>query len=117
VVEHGFRGQQRHSLELWWLPGREPPTTPGEAPAAAAARMLRRGSFMLRDDGAPFRPGEWQASDFSDPEVRRRGRGIGLDIIHQVMRDVAYHPATPRGNITVLTFGPRFASGVSREGN
>jgi serine phosphatase RsbU (regulator of sigma subunit)/anti-sigma regulatory factor (Ser/Thr protein kinase) len=117
VVEHGFRGQPQHSLELWWLPGREQPMVSGEAPAAAAARMLRRGSFVLRDDGTPFLPGEWKASDFSDPEVRRRGRGIGLDIIHQVMREVAYHPATPRGNITILTFGPRIAAGVSREGN
>ncbi len=79
------------------------------------AQRLRFGCFILRDDGHAFQPGRWRETDFSDPGTRRRGRGIGLDIIHRVMRELRYQPATPRGNITLLVFGPRLGA-ASEEG-
>ena len=42
-----------------------------------------------------------------DPGVRKRGRGLGLDIIHGTMTGIAYHPGTEQGNITILDWDPR----------
>ncbi len=100
VVEHGLRGDAERTFELWWRPASE------SANGADAANEARRGLFVLRDDGAAFDPRQRTASDFTDAEVRKRGRGIGLDIVRRVMRGVAYFPATSRGNLTVLAFGP-----------
>ena len=74
-----------------------------------------RGVFVLRDDGAPFRIEQWNGLDFDNPAVRGRGRGFGLEIIHRVMSNVVYHPATARGNITLLTFGPRTVAPIEEE--
>ena len=38
--------------------------------------------------------------------MRRRGRGIGLEIIHSAMNRVAYHPRTREGNVTLMIFDP-----------
>ena len=102
-------------MELWWLATRDREPASAAVGNERAAWHLRKGGFVLRDDGRTYRPESWRESDFNDPGVRLRGRGIGLDIVHRVMREVAYHPATPRGNITLLTFGPR-ARVPSREG-
>ncbi len=107
VVEHGYDHDERRSMELWWLATREREPASAGSDNERSAWHLRKGGFVLRDDGLTYRPDAWRESDFSDPGVRRRGRGIGLDIVHRVMREVAYHPSTPRGNITLLTFGPR----------
>ncbi len=107
VAEHGYADSGRLSFELWWLPPRAVAPPWGASPAEVAAAALREGAFVLRDDAAPFDPGNRKESDFTDPAVRRRGRGIGLDIIHRVMHEVRYHPATTRGNILVMKFGPR----------
>lgn len=106
VAEHGYAGDATKTFDLWWL---RPAKTLAAAPGGEGDRVawgLRNGCFVLRDDGQPFRPSRWRESDFSDPGTRRRGRGIGLDIIHRVMHEVSYQPATPRGNITLLVFGP-----------
>lgn len=110
VAEHGFGEQGDHTFELWWQPPRADETT-----GQPADERARRGAFVVRDDGTPFRPENRKGLDFDNPGVRRRGRGLGLEIIHRVMHDVSYHPATTRGNITLLTFGPRSTSSV-REG-
>ena len=60
-----------------------------------------------RDHGIPFDPHSRKRPDFTDPDTRKRGRGLGLEIIHRVMRAVAYYPSTPLGNITVLEWDPR----------
>lgn len=114
IAEHGYANRPARAFQLWWLAGS------GESPSGADAgarssHVLRHGSFVIRDDGTAFRPDTWKASDFSDPSVRRRGRGIGLDIIHNVMRGVGYHPGTARGNITVLAFGPKAAGDTRKE--
>lgn len=109
VVEHGYHEDPTRSFELWWVPLRAD-VVPDRATSATpeeAARALRRGCFVVRDDGEPFRPDHWRASDFNNPSIRKRGRGIGLDIIHLVMDTAIYHPSTSRGNVTVLSFGPR----------
>lgn len=108
VAEHGYGHDPAGQCEVWWVPaegdaerGRTRPR-PG---AADAARRLREGWFLIRDDGAPFSANEWKTKDFSDPRVRRRGRGLGLEIIHRAMRNVVYYPSTPVGNITWMCFG------------
>jgi serine phosphatase RsbU (regulator of sigma subunit)/anti-sigma regulatory factor (Ser/Thr protein kinase) len=96
VVEHGYGNDAARTLELWWLPGDE--LKAGPAP---------RGCFILRDQGRPFRPDRSKETDYDDAQVRKRGRGFGLDIIHRTMSGVAYHPGTKVGNITVLDWDPR----------
>ena len=67
---------------------------------------LGTGYFLLRDQGKTFRAENWKRTDFTDRRAWKRGRGIGLDIIHRGMSLVSYHPATPEGNITVMAFDP-----------
>ena len=110
VCEHGYRDMPTGEFELWWLPetdghARLLSETASPDPGTAGA-IVRRGVFILRDDGVPFTSEQWAASDFGDPAVRLRGRGFGLDIIHRMMREVAYQPATARGNVTLLAFDP-----------
>ena len=107
VAEHGFGEQGAHTFELWWQPPRSE-----ESAGQPADERARRGVFVVRDGGAPFRPENRQGLDFDNPGVRKRGRGLGLEIIHRVMCEVSYHPKTTRGNITLLRFGPRSASSL-----
>ena len=109
VAEHGFGEAGAHTFELWWQPPR-----PDDGAGLPAVERARRGAFVVRDDGAPFRPDNRKGLDFDNPGVRRRGRGLGLEIIHRVMHEVGYHPGTSRGNITLLTFGPRDAAALTR---
>ena len=90
VVEHGCGEGHRGVIEVWWLPHRDADGDPG------------RGTFVVRDDGRPFLPGERKPADFSDPAVRARGRGLGLEIVHRAAARVRYVPATPRGNLTEI---------------
>ncbi|HYM82005.1 MAG TPA: SpoIIE family protein phosphatase [Candidatus Limnocylindria bacterium] len=105
IAEHGCGNDGQRGFELWWLP----PAVAEPTSQLERAALVREGMFVIRDDGAPFRPDSWKATDFSDQSLWKRGRGIGLDIIHRAMNQVIYQPATPRGNITSLTFGPRTA--------
>jgi len=93
IIEHACGLDANQCFDIWWIP------------EAAAA-----GHFLLHDRGRSFRYQDWQPSHFSDPDVRRRGRGFGLDIVNRVMHRVEYHPATPEGNITLLTFDPQKSS-------
>jgi serine phosphatase RsbU (regulator of sigma subunit) len=107
VVEHGYGGDAARHVDLWWLPDREPAAQgPSPAPTTDLDARVRAGCFVLRDHGQSFRPDGWQRSDFLDPAVRRRGRGLGLDILHLTLRDVIYHPETEAGNVTLMTFDP-----------
>jgi anti-sigma regulatory factor (Ser/Thr protein kinase) len=80
LVEHAYGGDPTRTLEIWWIPD---------------------DTFLIRDHGAPFRPRR-ELNDFGDPEVRRRGRGFGFEMIHLAMSDVAYYPGTAVGNLTTL---------------
>lgn len=95
VVEHGGGENAGQPFELWWAPGSD-----------AGAADLEHGYFLIRDQGVPFNAKNWEATNFSDPAVWKRGRGFGLDIIHRVMNRVEYHPGTPQGNLTLLVFVP-----------
>ncbi len=95
VAEHGY-GVTGEEFELWWVPR--------QVDSEFEASIL--GHFVVLDDGLPFSAENWTASDFNDPAVRRRTRGFGLDIIHRVMSEVLYRPATSQGNITILAFDP-----------
>jgi len=86
ILEHGYGGDPAARLDLWWIPG-------GDAPR-----------FVVLDHGAPFSANDWKGKDLQSPAVRRHGRGLGLEIIHRAMRDVSYHPGTPEGNLTCMTF-------------
>ena len=65
------------------------------------------GTFVVVDGGVPFRPKDESGVDFGDPKVRRKGRGLGLEILRAAMHRVAYHPGTTAGNVTVLEFDPQ----------
>lgn len=112
VVEHGYGGNPARQVDLWWLAearagdGPEAATGPRPGPTTDLDARVRAGCFVMRDHGRPFRPDEWCRSNFHDPAVRRRGRGLGLDIIHLTLRDVIYHPGTEAGNVTLMTFDP-----------
>lgn len=97
IVEHGCDEDGRQGLEVWWLPATGTATSSG-------ARSI--GNFVVRDAGRPFRPSERMPTDFNDPAVRSRGRGLGLEIMHRALAQVSYYPATLHGNITVLCLGP-----------
>jgi hypothetical protein len=64
------------------------------------------GAFIVCDQGRIFDPNDWGPPDLHDPQVRRRGRGLGLQMIHSSMTRVAYLPQTPWGNLTLLCFDP-----------
>jgi serine phosphatase RsbU (regulator of sigma subunit)/anti-sigma regulatory factor (Ser/Thr protein kinase) len=98
MIEHGCAHDARQQIHAWWLPD---VAERGEGP-----RGIAGGVFVLRDRGRPFHPGPWQPANFADPAVRRRGRGLGLDILHRTMCEVSYAPGTEAGNITLLAFDP-----------
>jgi serine phosphatase RsbU (regulator of sigma subunit)/anti-sigma regulatory factor (Ser/Thr protein kinase) len=94
VAEHGYGGNSDKAFDLWWIP------------RSADESQQGPGLFVLRDEGVPFSPEAGAFVDFSDPHVRRRGRGIGLVIIREAMSLISYHPGTTAGNGTILGFDP-----------
>lgn len=95
VVEHG--GASEEGLELSWLPDPN-----GDETAAG----LRGGCFVLRDRGYPFRPERQRPFDPARHGAWRKGRGLGLDIVHRVVDEVVFRPGTTAGNLTLLSFDP-----------
>lgn len=92
IAEHGYHLDGRKTFDLWWVP------------AAPGATDDPAGRFLIHDQGALFKAENVGTIDFNDPAVWRRGRGFGLHIMQQAMREIAYHPGTPEGNITAMTF-------------
>ncbi len=91
VAEHAYGLDSDQSFDLWWVPGNE---------------FLARGYFLILDQGNTFEVRDQVPSDFSDPAVRLRGRGIGLDIIRGISSRFDYFPSTAAGNVTLLAFDP-----------
>jgi len=69
-------------------------------------QRLQRGVFLVRDRGKAFSPTARRAEDLDDPSVRKRGRGLGLRIIQEVMNPLLYRDGTAHGNITLMRFDP-----------
>jgi serine phosphatase RsbU (regulator of sigma subunit)/anti-sigma regulatory factor (Ser/Thr protein kinase) len=120
IAEHGYQARGAKSFDLWWVPSFGSPA-PGASRGAtddtileAVAARVRDGVFVVVDHGVPFEPGNRPRPDFQDPAVRRRGRGIGLEIIRSAMQSVEYYPGTTVGNITLMKFDPAQA-GVREE--
>ncbi len=114
IAEHGLEQRADETFDLWWVPFRADEGRDGDPPAEPDGR----GTFVLLDRGIPFVPKSNHPIDFDDPEVRRKGRGLGLEIIRAAMRRIEYHPATAEGNVTLLRFDPscsRDAEGVTHE--
>jgi anti-sigma regulatory factor (Ser/Thr protein kinase) len=105
VAEHGYGQDPDATYELWWVPGQGEAPTQGTWANGSPGAALRKGWFLIRDDGAPFSANDWRSQDLDDPRVRLRGRGLGLEIIHRAMRRIVYYPSTPVGNVTWMRFG------------
>ncbi|NNF07593.1 MAG: SpoIIE family protein phosphatase [Candidatus Eisenbacteria bacterium] len=88
IVEHGYQNDATKSFQLWWVQGSENPY------------------FLILDQGLAYSADNWKESNFEDRDVRLRGRGIGLDIIHRVMTDVQFGAGENHENLTRLVFNP-----------
>ncbi len=107
IVEHGHKGKDGASIELWWLPAAKAADGTGRAEDIL-------GHFIILDEGRAFDLSAWRPPNLQDPAVRRHGRGLGLKIVHSAMRRVECMPATSIGNVTVLAFASRL-SGANEE--
>jgi serine phosphatase RsbU (regulator of sigma subunit)/anti-sigma regulatory factor (Ser/Thr protein kinase) len=94
IVEHGYNCDHSRSIQLTKLP---------DGTRDSGSNHLE---FLIRDQGQAFSADNWVESDFTSSDVRRRGRGFGLDIIHRAMVHVEYRPSTSEGNLTLLVFDP-----------
>ena len=102
VLEHGFRGAPHSRIDLWWLPA----AAHGPTGSGALNQRLRDGCFVMLDHAPPFDPTRPARPDLMDRGVRRRGRGLGLQMIHRIMAEVTYRGHPSEGNVTVLRFDP-----------
>jgi len=95
IVEHGYGCDRTRFIHLTKLPD-------ADASRGASNHL----EFLILDQGRAFSADNWMESDFTSADVRRRGRGFGLDIIHRAMVHVEYRPSTSDGNLTLLVFDP-----------
>jgi anti-sigma regulatory factor (Ser/Thr protein kinase) len=96
IVEHGHGGPSTATIDLWWKPLHRPGSAAG------------LGFFLICDRGRSYDAEAWGPPDLEDPRIRRRGRGLGMHIVHASMKQVMYLPQTPAGNLTMLRFEPAF---------
>jgi serine phosphatase RsbU (regulator of sigma subunit)/anti-sigma regulatory factor (Ser/Thr protein kinase) len=112
IIEHGYQGDASQEVDVWWLPACLEPKAFSQTrellnssdPPGVENKCL--GYFIICDRGIGFAPVNWTPPDLEDPSVRRRGRGLGMHIIHSSMEKVVYIPDTPTGNLTLLRFDP-----------
>ena len=100
VIEHGYGEDATQKLEMSWLPA------DSSKNLADVTARVREGLLILVDRGAPFVPGSVRNQDLKDPTVRKRGRGLGLEIIRGAMEEVTVLPESSEGNVTLLRFDP-----------
>jgi sigma-B regulation protein RsbU (phosphoserine phosphatase) len=103
VVEHGYGYREHETFDLWWVGS---PSDAAEETDLAENPHRLRGRFVLLDHGVAFAPRRDHSVDFQEPAVRRRERGLGLEIIRVATSRAEYHPATPEGNVTIMEFDP-----------
>ena len=113
IIEHGYNESPDHEIDIWWVP-----LPGGGAPLSEFTQFLEEdardgeeprdgvGYFVICDHGESFDPTTYIPPNLHDPQVRRRGRGLGWQIIYSSMKKVVYAPDTPAGNLTLLRFDP-----------
>jgi sigma-B regulation protein RsbU (phosphoserine phosphatase) len=113
IIEHGYDNDPNRVINLWWvpLPGGTRPLSEFTRILAADANDGQEprdgvGYFVICDHGESFDPTTYIPPNLHDPNVRRRGRGLGWQIIYSSMKKVVYAPDTPAGNLTLLRFDP-----------
>jgi serine phosphatase RsbU (regulator of sigma subunit)/anti-sigma regulatory factor (Ser/Thr protein kinase) len=111
VVEHGYGLAPGRTFDLWWV------AAAADVDNADLAARVRNGYLLIHDRGKVFRPPHRPFLDFHDPRVRRKGRGLGLDMIRRIMNQISYHPGTPEGNLTRLVFDPARITSTQEDGD
>lgn len=110
IVEHGHETANDDSIELLWLPGEAVEKDALDSVVCddkiKSVISVVRGCFLFVDHGKAYDPSVWKPLDFADPVTRRKGRGLGLHIIHSSMWRVIYLPSTSQGNITYMKYNP-----------
>lgn len=112
IVQHGQAAGTSSPLDVWWIPEADiwqherarDPVLLEHAPELA--QHMQRGVFLIRDLGAPFPPTGQPRSDLDNPTERKRGRGLGLRIIQDIMNPLLYLEETAHGNLTLMRFDP-----------
>jgi serine phosphatase RsbU (regulator of sigma subunit)/anti-sigma regulatory factor (Ser/Thr protein kinase) len=110
VIEHGYGNQPGREVDLWWVPndgGVRKTLSLFPDLGTEITETKDGGYFLVRDGGEPMRPDSWTPPDLDNPECRRKGRGLGLQIVHSSMKTVEQIPGTPSGNLTLLRFDPQ----------
>jgi hypothetical protein len=112
IIEHGYSMDASGALDLWWVPesdiwhdydSRDPELLDDNP---SLLERIRCGVFLIRDHGAPYAPSDPCDSDLENPAVRKRGRGLGLRIIQEVMNPMMYQRGGVNGNLTIMRFDP-----------
>jgi len=113
IIEHGCGEDISQHIDVWWLPAAGQPNRsekylanePSDSARNDESRAL--GYFIVGDRGTAYDPANWEPSNLYNPQVRRQGRGLGLQIAHATMTKITYSPATRVGNITMLRVDSR----------
>lgn len=94
AIEHGLVGRRPAPVEVWWVP------------ANGSARAGEREVFVVRDRGTPFDLSAPRAS-LDSATLRKRRRGLGVEMIQRFTTRIRYSGGTPEGNVAVLEFDPQ----------
>jgi anti-sigma regulatory factor (Ser/Thr protein kinase) len=122
IIEHGHRESPdaEGGIDVWWIPEadlwsdeslRDPSRFDGDH---SIQEVLRRGIFLVRDRGQAFSPTSRHGANLEDRDVRKRGRGLGLRIIQEIMHPLVYLAGVNQGNLTIMRFDP-VGSGALKE--
>jgi anti-sigma regulatory factor (Ser/Thr protein kinase) len=123
IIEHGYGDDGESHFDLWWVPasGRHPDdgsdaaATDGRSGDRARIARVRDGLFVIREHGRTFDPAQRERPDLGDPVVRRRGRGLGLEMVYRSMACMEYRGSTSEGNLTIMRFDPARAMDTTSE--
>jgi len=91
IQEHGYLPVHRLGADVWYLP-------PGDDGPLA-------GRLLVRDHGRACPPDSVPTPDLDDPDVRERGRGLGLELIRLALESVDYIVVPAVGNLCLMTPG------------
>ena len=112
IIEHGYQNDPSQVVDVWWRPVKfNTRQLPTGIPVPQTSSRQEQGNetsgyFLIRDDAKAFDPGSWTPPQLEDESTRRRGRGLGLKIVHSLTKKIEQIPGTPAGNITLLRFAP-----------